>query len=472
MRLRGLEILLATLGGVLSLIAVGLARNGDGTVSSLLSALIWALIGLAPLVAIDFLVVRCLLPHYGATWRLAKVAARIPGLRLLSDGGRSVPRVRGTFGGCSVRIDCTKPGWKTIVRPIHRDDRADVQVSLLSASMPRGSWRTGDPTFDRTVHVHGQLPEGLLVLDRPTREVVRRALSRGIGIDTDHTEWSGGHVLTPSSALDHLTLMSELTRRLYALTPTELRARARTTIECDPYAEVRARTLWLYQEHYPLTSEDQATVEAAMNDEHPLVRLAAAGALIVAHPTSALAEAMLAEAVARGECPDWAIDAALARLLEHGRPEVVNAALQARLRDRGPMPVEAVRWFLGQPPGLSPAPMVIGRRLVAAPEPDALNAIPVILAAGPAWEETLLALLDHDSERVADHTLDALAFEGTVRAIPALERVARDPRRPRRLRHAAQDALTAVRARRPPEGGGRLSLTDPTSTGGRVSMAD
>ena len=461
MNLRGLEVLLGTLAGVLLVLGV--------TSGLTLGALGWAVTGVACVLLTEAIVLRHLLPHYGATQHWGRVASRLPGVRLLGDGGRNPPRLRGTLGECSVRIDRAVAGWKTSVAPIHRDDHADVQLSLRWADGQRGRRRTGDRLFDRLVEVQGAVPEGLLVLDHSVRQAVMQALGEGVEINFDRVQWASRTMLSAREVADRLNRMAALTRALYALTPAQLRARARRTIVADPHPEVRARTLWLYQEHYALDRADLQMVCAAADDPDPRVRLAAAGARIATDADTASAEAMLAEAVARGESPAWALDDAVARLVEYGRPEVVSAAMQARLRSEGALPVEVLKWALAQRPARSAQPL--GARLVRAPEGDAIAAVDVLVGAGVALEPALIALVAHASDAVVDRVVDGLAFGGTHRSVGVLRQVTRCHRRPRRLRHAAADAIAAIRARGPKGSSGRLSLIDPTSPVGRLSVA-
>ena len=462
MDLRGLEVLLATLGGVLLVLAF--------TSGLTVAAVGWAALGVGGVLLIEAALLRQLLPHYGSTRHWARVAARLSGVRLLGDGGRTPPKLRGTVDQCAVRIDRVPGGWRIAAYPIHRDGRADVQLSLRWADGQRGRWRTGDPAFDRMVEVQGAVPEGLLALDDRARRAVVRALSDKIEINLDRVQWSGAMAASPIATVERLRRMAELAQLLYAVTPDELRARARRTVRKDPHPEVRARALWLYQEHYAMEPDDQALIREALHDPHESVRLAAAGAEIASAPSAPHAEAMLAEAVARGECPPWALDAAVERLVELGRPEVITAAMQARLRDDGPLPAAVLRWAVE--PHRAPRPQTLGARLLAAPEADAEAAVDILVAAGPRLEEALITLLEHASDAVIDRALEGLAFGGSQRAVPALQRLTRGLKHPRRLRHAAMDALAAVRARRPHASTGRLSLIDPSSPVGHLSVVE
>ncbi len=460
MNLRGLQVLIGTLGALLLVIALTRGLSP--------AAVWWALCGLGTVLFVETALIRQLLPHYRTTLHWTRVAHHLPGVRLIADSGQTPPRLRGTLDGCSVRIDQVAGGAKVTIRPVHRDQDADVQLSLRWANVQRGRWRTGDPSFDPLVEVQGGVPEGLLVLDESTRGRVLNALLDGITVDIDRVAWHGARSPSPIQVVHRLHVMADLTRRLFSVTPNELRARARRTIRNDPFPEVRARTLWLYQEHYALDADDEQVIRAALEDADARVRLAAAGALIGIEPRAAQAEAMLAEAIARGDSMAVPLGSAVTRLLEHGRPEVISAALQARLRDEGPLPPEIVRWALAQT--RPPSAPILGARLLRAPGSDAADAVAELVASGSEQEPALIALLDHVRDAVVDRAVDGLAFSGTARAVPALRHLTRNLRRPRRLRHAAADALTAIQARAPRATRGQLSLIDPASAPGRLSL--
>ena len=466
MNLRGLEVLLGTLGGILLLVFM---TNGLHV-----AALGYAGLAVSAVLLVDLALISRFLPHYRVTRHWGQVATSLPGVRLVGDGGRNAPRLRGTFGACAVRVDPTGAGWKTTVRPVHRDDWVGLQLDLRKVSRrgisPPPS--TGDALFDLAVQTHADPPEAVLVLDHTLRREVVEALLSGVRICGDRIEWNERFVVSAAKAADRLARMTDLATRLFAVTSNDLRARARETIQRDPRTEARARMLWIYQEQYVLNDEDRPALDLSRRSLDNSVRLAAAAADLAsagAPGDAAEAEAMLAEAIARATAPAWLLGAAVLRLLEFGRPEVVSAALQARLQNDGALPVEILRWALTQPSSLSPA--AVAARLSLAPEQDAADAVDVLLDAGPAFESTVAALLEHCSEGVVGRAIAGLSARGTHRCLAALHTLSRNSRVLPRLREAATEARNTVQARTRGTPG-QLSLADLHGPVGDLSVVE
>ncbi|MEO1335493.1 MAG: hypothetical protein AAFV29_07600, partial [Myxococcota bacterium] len=456
LNLRGLEVLLATLGGILLILGV--------TSGLTVAAVGWAVTGVASILLGEAILIHHLFPHLSTTRRWSEIAARMPGIRLLSDGGRTPPRLRGTVNDCSIVIDRVGGGWQVAVSAIHRDDLADVQLTLHPRNerpVGGGALYTGDKVFDQTFQVEGRLPESLLVLDERLRRRLRASHLEGLHVGNGRVYCMWPAISSASVTTKRIERMAKLARDLYGLSIDDLRDRARSTVLSDPNPEARARVLLTYQDHYVLDERDRAAVAEAARHPDPQVRVAAAGVRVATEENAPEAEGVLAEAVARGECDPWTLDAAVERLRIFGRPEVVRPAMQARLHDDGPLPTGVLVWTLAQPS--SPTAQELCARLKRAPTRDVLAAITVLAKRGPQFEGTLVGLLAHENNEVVDRVIESLAYGGHTSAVAALHRVSRSLRHPRRLRYAAVDAIAAIRARGPTGGAGRLSLVDPTS---------
>ena len=471
----GAQLLVGTIVGLLLLLAV---TNG-----LTLAALAWSALALGTVLLVSERVMRLVAPHEPQARRLARVTARLVGVRLLGADGLEPPRIRGIIDDCFVLVDAVPGGFRLSVGPVHRDAFAEVQLSLQpSAGRPssgarrhegqdghqaREIWRTGDPRFDTIVRIEGKPPEALLVLDAQTRRMVIDATRLGITLQRGRLRSQIHSLRSVHGITTHIECMVSLARRLLALESEEVRARARHIIENDPVSETRARALWTYQDHYALDPADRHCVERALDDRAPWVRLAAAGALIAVDPSDPAPGAALAEAVARGEHPGWVLEQAAARLLEHGRPEVIAAALQARLRTDGPLPIDILRWAVDQQALDATA---LGRRVTTAPAPDAEAAVAFFATAGAGMEPALAMLLEHPAPRVVLQTIDALASARTSSALRALTAFALGSPPSRQLRSAALAAAQSIRTATPTDG--RLSLVDSVTPVGRLSVSE
>ncbi|MEM7677113.1 MAG: hypothetical protein AAF449_14010, partial [Myxococcota bacterium] len=421
--LRGLEVLLGTLGGILLILGI--------TSGLTIAAVGWAVIGVASVLLGEAILIHHLFPHLSITRRWAEIARQMPGMRLLADGGRTPPRLRGTMNDCSIQIDRAGAGWQVVVSAIHRDDLADVQLELHPRPAGGGTARwtsdgappatapfTGDFAFDQAFEVEGQLPESLLVLDERLRRRLRASQLAGLRIAHGRVSTTWPLVASPSVATKRIERMTKLTRDLFGLSSEELRARARATVLNDPHPQVRARTLLTYQDHYVLEERDRAAVAEAAQHPDPQVRVAAAGVRVAIEENAPEAETVLAEAVARGECAPWTLDAAVERLRAYGSPEVVRPAMQARLRDDGPLPLGVLLWALDQP--TPPTPQELCARLKRAPKRDVLAAVAALTNRGPQFERTLAGLLFDENHEIVDRVIESLAYSGRPSAVAAL----------------------------------------------------
>jgi HEAT repeat protein len=456
-----------------------------------------------------------------ASWRAA--ADRLDGWFRLSrffrrrsillerDGLRVRAATRRPWAGARSRIGTrvTVTGTRITVTetPLHRIPRS-VFPLYLSLRRHRSSVEevpriaigpdiaVGDERFDTAVDVRGERTSVLAVLDDETRArvLVRVGLEGGV-VENDEVRWEGDEVVDGQR-------LEEIVRDLLALVTglrdprAEIPARLARNAAEDPVAGVRVANLRALQRESAEFALARSVSQAALEDEAPAVRLAAAQFL------GKEGVQTLRDLVESGPLIDAGVRLDALRLLVRRAPRETVLPLLDRILDDLPNPEQGRTVIDGrvvEGPQLlvwRQAASACGAlqhagataRLIAALgrlDPPSANVVAEALGAigDPAAEPALIGILGSEDTDAAVAAAHALGRIGSAAAVePLLARVD-GALTDRILRDVAREAVEAIQARlRGAEAGqlglaeaanmqGQLAISDP-SQDGRVSLRD
>ena len=414
---------------------------------------------------------------YATVWEPAAMR-----LGLTFEHDRAGPKLRGSRGRIQIEVlgQSWRPGMDVPMRVVYR----------LSGGIPRGlrisSEREGGGEPEGALTTRGDEAVVTALLDSGCRGLLQA--HPGILVRDGVLE-----VVQPgvAGAGQLIALVEDLVELAEALSidAPGVPARLARNAAGDPSEERRFGALLALQQCFPDSPVAAEASRGALKDASARLRLAGAR-----HLGSEGVEALLA--LARGGAPEEVRASALTQLLAHGPPDRTAPLLDDLLDDWSAEMRRASVWGTESafvPAGPSAAWSSAMRRLAIpayarlaganaisrlaslASALDADGAASVTQAlgriGGPGAERALVELLAREEEDVQVASARALAACGSVAAVEPLLELSRGVLGRGNVRRAARDAVAAIQARAG-AGAGRLSLAEPDSAAGRLSLLD
>lgn len=433
-----------------------------------------------------------------ASW--AAIAARLGG-SLTPSTSFSAASILLSRGDLRVLVDQGPAPTEDDPRPYTRitvyrpqpvgDPRPTFAAGLrLRSSGLRGSngpqIDVGDRRFESLV-IQGEETSVLAVLDAETRAIVLDCVvTKGATVENDAVRWQVRGAIEDGDRLEEIVRdllgLAERLRNPGAALPERL---ARNAAE-DPVAEVRLANLRALQGAFPAEESARGASRAALGDEAPTVRLAAAQFL------GEEGAATLRELVAGGPSIEAGIRSRALHLLVERAPRESVLPLLDRILDDPPSPwrrATAGGAFEDDPRfGLwRQAAAACGAlrhagataRLVAAlgrlgiDPPSAAVVAEALGAIGdPTAETALIELLGTDDTDAAVAAARALGRVGTAAAVESLLARADGVFTSLALKQASREAIAAIQDRLPGAQRGQLGLAEAVGAQGQLSVPE
>jgi hypothetical protein len=342
--------------------------------------------------------------------------------------------------------------------------RAETWETALEKAMGIRELQLGDEAFDRDIHVQGP-PEVLrAVLDAPTRIVVRE-LVLGWQVSVRDGELTiplpHGVVERPSTLASLLKDILDLASRLDR--PEDLALRIAENTRREGESRVRLENLVLLLEQFPQHFATRETLERALRDANPEVRIRAA----VASKADGVPTLMEMATLPSVE-DDYAARAILA-LGDAFPPPAAIEVLGRTLRGRQIQTAMACLDRLGRA-GDAPTVALLAKVLAVEDGPLGVAAARALGASGAqAAEAPLVQALARSRADVAASAAEALGLVGSTDAVLPLKEAAAREDTTSRLQRAVRQSVAEIQARIHGASPGQLSVVD--AEAGQLSLA-
>jgi HEAT repeat protein len=401
-------------------------------------------------------------------WRAAAEQLGITDIEVVAD---VAPMVGGRFGDMRVSIgpamgrlgDDVTGGTEVLVSgalPASLGIRPNTSLMRL---FDGADIELGDPEFDSTVRVAGDMAEAIAAFDHETRRAFTAAVGRGVRL---HQRQIGrllpGRPRTVEEAVAALSDIMALAKRL--LPPADPVERIATIAATDPVVGVRGRAILLLAERFAKSPRSRDVLIAALANANPELRLRAGVALgkegwptlreLAGNPQ--VTEALALEA-AQLLGSAWAVPQAadaIRSAIERGRDALASELIDNLGRVRGTRAAAALVALLSTAPQPLVSPLI--RALGETGDPSAEPAL-IDMLGGSDFEARLAAA-------------ETLARVGTTAAVAPLHGAVATSPLDLGLRRAVATAIAEIQQRLTGASPGQLALADDQA--GRLAVAE
>jgi hypothetical protein len=188
----------------------------------------------------------------------------------------------GIVEGTPIRVvdseGASPAGYSTGGAAIASSPSIPVSLTMLpkqsSARLDGGPVRSGDPEFDEWARMTGHPADVAAVLNEEVRDLLRGWLHLGrLHVEKGEVTVGGGGGLAAPKDLRRVTTGCLYIVRALQIEPIDRPRRLARNVAEDPESGVRLRNLRALAEHHSDAPELEPTLEAALADPHPAVRL-------------------------------------------------------------------------------------------------------------------------------------------------------------------------------------------------------